>query len=38
MDRVQVLITDDNDEIRAALRGYLESQEDMEVAGEAAKS
>ena len=36
MDRIQVLITDDNDEIRAALRAYLESQEDMEVAGEAA--
>ena len=36
MDRIQVLITDDNDEIRAALRAYLESQEDMEIAGEAA--
>ena len=36
MDRVQVLITDDNDEIRAALRDYLESQEDMTVVAEAA--
>ena len=36
MERIQVLITDDNDEIRAALRAYLESQEDMAVAGEAA--
>ncbi|MBQ9298926.1 MAG: sporulation transcription factor Spo0A [Clostridia bacterium] len=36
MDRIQILITDDNDEIRASLRAYLESQEDMAVAGEAA--
>ena len=36
MERIQVLITDDNDEIRAALRTYLETQEDMAVAGEAA--
>jgi len=36
MDRIQVLITDDNDEIRATLRTYLEAQEDMAVAGEAA--
>ena len=36
MERIQVLITDDNDEIRAALSTYLETQEDMAVAGEAA--
>ena len=36
MDRIQILITDDNDEIRASLRAYLESQEDMALAGEAA--
>lgn len=36
MDQIQILITDDNDEIRASLRAYLESQEDMAVAGEAA--
>ena len=34
MDQIRVLITDDNDEIRAVLREYLESQEDMTVAGE----
>ena len=36
MDQIQILITDDNDEIRASLRAYLESLEDMAVAGEAA--
>lgn len=36
MEQIQILITDDNDEIRASLRAYLESQEDMAVAGEAA--
>lgn len=36
MDRIQVLITDDNEEIRAALRAYLQSQQDMLVVGEAA--
>ena len=36
MDRIQILITDDNDEIRAALRAYLDTQEDMTVVGEAA--
>ena len=35
MERIQVLITDDNDEIRAALRACVEAQEDMAVAGEA---
>ena len=36
MDQIRILITDDNDEIRAALRAYLSSQDDMTVAGEAA--
>ena len=36
MEQIQIQITDDNDEIRASLRAYLESQEDMAVAGEAA--
>jgi len=34
MDQIRVLITDDNDEIRAALREFLTSQEDITVAGE----
>ena len=34
MDQIRVLITDDNDEIRALLREYLEAQEDMTVVGE----
>ena len=36
MDRIQVMIVDDNDEIRAALRAYLSAQEDMTVIAEAA--
>ena len=36
MDQIQVLLTDDNAEIRAALRAYLETQGDIAVAGEAA--
>ena len=34
MDQIRVLITDDNDEIRAALREHLESQDDITVVGE----
>ena len=36
MNQIRILITDDNDEIRAALRTYLNSQEDMTVVDEAA--
>ena len=36
MDKNQIMITDDNDEIRASLRAYLDSQQDMAVIGEAA--
>lgn len=35
MDKIQIMITDDNDEIRASLRAYLDSQQDMAVIGEA---
>ena len=35
MNPIRILITDDNDEIRAALRTYLNSQEDMTVVDEA---
>ena len=35
MDSIRVLLTDDNDEIRAALREQLGLQEDIEVVGEA---
>ena len=34
MDQIRVLITDDNDEIRAALREHLEAQDDITVVGE----
>ena len=34
MDKIQIMITDDNDEIRASLRAYLDSQQDMAVIGE----
>ena len=36
MNQIRILITDDNDEIRAALHTYLNSQEDMTVVDEAA--
>ncbi len=32
---IRVLVTDDNDDIRAVLRSYLESQEDIVISGEA---
>lgn len=35
MEQIRVLLTDDNDEIRAALRDQLSTQEDMLVVGEA---
>lgn len=35
MERIRVFLTDDNDDIRTALRKYLEAQEDMIVSGEA---
>ena len=36
MNPIQILITDDNEEIRASLRAYLDTQEDITVVGEAA--
>ena len=36
MTRIRVLLADDNEEIRAALRAFLSTQEDMRVCGEAA--
>ena len=36
MEPIQVLLADDNEEIRAALRAFLSTQEDMRVCGEAA--
>ena len=36
MNPIRILITDDNEEIRASLRAYLDTQEDMTVVGEAA--
>ncbi len=36
MKPIRILITDDNEEIRASLRAYLDTQEDMTVVGEAA--
>ena len=36
MEKIRIFLTDDNDEIRAALHKYLEAQEDMIISGEAA--
>ena len=36
MEKIRIFLTDDNDEIRAALHKYLEAQEDMIMSGEAA--
>ena len=36
MEKIRIFLTDDNDEIRAALHKYLEAQEDMVISGEAA--
>lgn len=36
MEKSRIFLTDDNDEIRAALHKYLEAQEDMIISGEAA--
>ena len=36
MEKIRIFLTDDNDEIRAALHRYLETQEDMVISGEAA--
>ena len=36
MEKILIFLTDDNDEIRAALHKYLEAQEDMIISGEAA--
>ena len=36
MEKIRIFLTDDNDEIRAALHTYLEAQEDMIISGEAA--
>ena len=35
MESIRLLLTDDNDEIRAALREQLSQQEDMQIVGEA---
>lgn len=36
MEKIRIFLTDDNDEIRAALHKYLEAQEDMIISSEAA--